>query len=144
MLIHQVARIERPITLPRSLSRIGWWGLAVVYGLATLTPILVISALYLMSWRGQELLGHWPFLGFGDSPAYLSSIDSFSSGLLSTIDILLQLVPYGFLVAVFGGFALAYKHVNIWPFLFFGLYLVGWLVLVFGSGNRFYWYINLY
>lgn len=144
MLIHQVARVERPNTLPRSLSTIGWGGLAVVYGLATLTPILVISALYLMSWRGQELLGHWPFLGFGDSPTFLSNIDSFTSTLFSTIDILLQLVPYGFLVAVFGGFALGYKYVNVWPFLLFGIYTLGWLVLIFEPGSRFFWYINLY
>lgn len=74
-------------SIPPALSPVGRT-LAWIHGVAAVLPLTLMAALYLLSWRAMQLIGHWP-VPWKDDPKFLGGGDTFYEMLLVLINPLL-------------------------------------------------------
>lgn len=109
--------------------------------LAVVAPLVPMAALYLLAFRGQDLIGHWP-QPMRDDPKHIGLDDPIYQTLRAA-------VIYG---SCFAGWGLAtwgalLVHLRrslttrrmLWTI---GLFLLSWLLFVADPGRRFEWWLD--
>ena len=114
-------------------------GAAVV--LAVVAPLVPMVALYLLAFRGQDLIGHWP-QPMSDDPKYIGLDDP-------TYQTFRAAVIYGSCFAGWGLYTWAALLVHLrrslatrrmlWTIR---LFLLAWLLFVADPGRRFEWWLD--
>lgn len=109
--------------------------------LAVLAPLVPMVSLYLLAYRGQDLIGHWP-RPMSDDPKHIGLDDP-------TYQTLRSAVIYGSCFAGWGlytwGALLVHLRRNLTTrrmLWLIGIFLLAWLLFVADPGRRFEWWLD--
>ena len=109
--------------------------------LAVAAPLVPMVALYLLAYRGQDLIGHWP-QPMSDDPKHMGLDDP-------TYQTLRSAVIYGSCFAGWGLYTWGALLVHLRKTLttqrmlwLIGIFLLAWLLFVADPGRRFEWWLD--
>ncbi len=119
-----------------------WWvrfASASSFLLAVLTPLVPLAALYLLSWRAETVLGHWP-RALIDDPKYICNGDALYHKLRNA-------AIYASAFAGWGLFTWAALLLHLWGRLSkkqllwqMGVFLAAWVAFSCEPGERYWWW----
>jgi hypothetical protein len=117
------------------------WLLVRLYYLLAFSPLFIIVGLYLLSWRGAVLIGHWPLL-YIDDPKYIGNYDWLYNLLSSAVGWLFlascfSIVVFPVLTLVLRNW-LSYRGIVFWVLA----YAVGIVYLLLEPTHRIAWLLD--
>jgi hypothetical protein len=134
--------VGRFVGLPRWLDV----GLAMVHHLLAFAPLVLMGALYALSWRVEALVGHWP-LPYRDNPNYVAGDDLLAYLLLACLFSSFMLTVFAFpllpaltWLSVYRNRRSRYKV--IWSALLTAAFIAGLLLFKADPADRFGWLMS--
>lgn len=114
---------------------------AVAMVLSVVTPLVPMVALYLLAFRGQDLIGHWP-QPMTDDPKHIGPDDPAYQTLQAAVIYSSCFAGWG--IATWGALLVHLrKELTTQRMLWMiGLFLLSWLVFVADPGRRFEWWLD--
>jgi hypothetical protein len=109
--------------------------------LAVVAPLVPMVALYLLAYRGQNLIGHWP-QPMTDDPKHIGLDDPTYQALQAAVVYSSCFAGWG--IATWGALLVHLRrNLTIQRMLWMvGLFLLAWLVFVADPGRRFEWWLD--
>ena len=123
------------------MSRVEFGVMALLQHRLALAPLLALAMVYLLSWRIQALIGHWPRVWL-DDPKYVAPGDRLNDLLYTAVMPLLLWSFVALPMLPLLTWLLWRKYPRWWPLLLLIVFLIGLFVLRFEPGARFTWYMD--
>lgn len=121
------------------MSRVEFGVMALLQHSLALAPVLTLTTVYLLSWRIQAVIGHWPRVWL-DDPKFAAPGDWLTDLLYSAVIPWLMWSIVAVPVLPLLTWLLWRKYPRWWSLLLLVVFLIGLFLLRFDPGRRVTWY----
>lgn len=126
---------------PRSFSKAGLVVAGIIHHSLALAPFLVLVVVYLLSWRVQAIIGHWPRVWI-DDPKFAAPGDGLSDFLYGSVVLLLLWGSAALILLPVSSFLLRRQYPRWYLVFLLSLFVVGLVILRLDPGQRLTWYAD--